>query len=260
MKRKITLPVVLKVMSIAFLGVLLSCTGRVKSTAEQTESIQEAAESQQPGPWIALFDGETFNGWKRYNADEIGPLWSIEDGAIKCGGEGHGEGSPEFGGSLITLDTFGNFELELEWKISEGGNSGIMYHVVEKPECSNAYMTGPEYQVMDDPPGPVDPADANKRAGSNYDMYAAPATKKLNPVGEWNTAKIIYKDGKVEQWLNGEKVVEFDENSADFREKFSKSKWASGDYPYWNTYKEGSIGLQDHGAPVWYRNIRIRRL
>ena len=260
MKSKITVPVIFKVMSIAVLGVLFSCTGRVKDTAEQTESIQEAAEGQQPGPWISLFDGETFNGWKRYNADEIGPLWTIEDGAIKCGGEGHGEGSPEFGGSLITLDTFGNFELELEWKISKGGNSGIMYHVVEMPELSNAYMTGPEYQVMDDSSSPDSAQFLNKKAGSNYDMYAAPVTKKLNPVGEWNTARIIYKDGRVEQWLNGEKVVEFDENSADFVEKFNNSKWSSGDYPYWNTYKEGSIGLQDHGAPVWYRNIRIRRL
>ena len=91
-------------------------------------------------------------------------------------------------------------------------------------------------------------------------MYAADSTKKLNPAMEWNTAKIVYYDGKVEHWLNGQKVVEFDENSADFQERFNKSKWSSGDYPYWNTYKEGSIGLQDHDAKVWYRNIRIREL
>jgi hypothetical protein len=150
--------------------------------------------------------------------------------------------------------------MELEWKISEGGNSGIMYHVVEKPEYSHAYVTGPEYQVMDDPPAADDVSDDNKRAGSSYDMYAAPRTKKLNPLGEWNTAKIVYMDGKVEHWLNGEKVVEFDENSEDFKLRFNQSKWSSGEYPYWNTYKEGSIGLQDHGAAVWYRNIRIRNL
>jgi hypothetical protein len=132
--------------------------------------------------------------------------------------------------------------------------------VVEKPEYSHAYVTGPEFQVMDDPPGPVPEEQANKRAGSSYDMYAAPADKILHPVGEWNTARIVYQEGKVEHWLNGEKVVEFDENSDDFREKFNISKWASGEYPYWNTYKEGSIALQDHGARVWYRNIRIRRL
>ena len=250
MKRKNATADLLKSMTVVMLGVLLSFTGIETAIAQQTQS----------GRWIILFDGETLDGWKRYNADEIGPLWKVEDGAIMCDGTGHGEGSPESGGSLITLQTFGNFELELEWRISEGGNSGIMYHVVEKPEYSHAYVTGPEYQVMDDPPGPVSEEDANKRAGSSYDMYAASPTKKLNPVLEWNTARIVYNDGKVEHWLNGDKVVEFDENSADFKEKFNKSKWASGDYPDWNTYKEGSIALQDHGARVWYRNIRIKRL
>jgi len=260
MKRKITMAVVLKYMSILVLGVLLSCTGREKSTTEEKGAEIEADNVEQTVEWISLFDGETLNGWKRYNADEIGPLWTVDDGAIKCDGKGHGEGSPEFGGSLITLKTFGNFELELEWRISEGGNSGILYHVVEKPEYSHAYVTGPEFQVRDDPAKTDELSSSNKLAGSSYDMYAAPATKKLNPIMEWNTAKIVYKDGKVEHWLNGEKVVEFDESSVEYKERFGLSKWSSGDYPYWNTYKEGSIALQDHGAAVWYRNIRIRSL
>lgn len=234
---------------IIVLGIFLSCTGK-----KQEADIVQASE------WISLFDGETLNGWKRYHGDEIGPLWTMEDGAIKCDGQGHGEGSGEFGGSLITLEAFGNFELELEWRISEGGNSGILYHVVEKPEYSHAYVTGPEYQVRDDGTADGTPASDNKMAGSSYDMYAAPATKKLNPVGEWNTAKIVYKDGKVEHWLNGAKVVEFDESSEDYKAKFEQSKWSTGEYPHWNSYKEGSIGLQDHGAAVWYRNIRIKKL
>lgn len=260
MKRKNKMLPVLGILGILSLGALVSCTNRVKAATGQEESDKEAPAVQESGEWISLFDGETLDGWKRYNADEIGPLWTVEDGAIRCGGEGQGEGSPEFGGSLITLESFGNFELALEWRISEGGNSGIMYHVVEKPEYSHAYVTGPEYQVMDDPDEITDESRWNKLAGSSYDMYAAPPTKKLNPVMEWNTARIIYRDGKVEHWLNGEKVVEFDENSDDFKEKFEQSKWSSGDYPYWNSYKEGSIGLQDHGHHVWYRNIRIKRL
>ena len=103
MKRKITMSVVLKCMSIIILGVLVSCTGREKST-NSADAVK----------WISLFDGETLDGWKRYHADEVGPLWTVEDGAIKCDGKGHGEGSPEFGGSLITLQTFGNFDLELK--------------------------------------------------------------------------------------------------------------------------------------------------
>ena len=260
MKRKITLPIVLKFMSIIILGVLLSCTGREKSTTEEKGTEIEGDAVEQSVEWVSIFDGETLDGWKRYGADEIGPLWTIEDGAIKCDGKGHGEGSPESGGSLITLQTFSNFELELEWRISEGGNSGILYHVVEKPEYSHAYVTGPEFQVCDDPEDKSDESRLNKSAGSSYDMYAAPSTKKLNPIMEWNSAKIVYKDGKVEHWLNGEKVVEFDESSEDFKLKFNQSKWSSGEYPSWNTYKEGSIALQDHGAAVWYRNIRIRSL
>lgn len=244
---------------ILVLGVFLSCTGKKNPVSEQ-EGIKPEAEISQAPEWISLFDGETLEGWKRYHADEIGPLWSVEDGAIKCDGEGHGEGSPEFGGSLITLETFGNFELELQWKISEGGNSGILYHVVEKPEYSHAYVTGPEFQVRDDGQPDGTPESLKNLAGSNYDMYDAPPTKKLNPVGEWNTAKIVYKDGMVEHWLNGEKIVEFDENSEDFKQRFEKSKWSGEEYPDWNIYKEGSIALQDHGAAVWYRNIRIKKL
>jgi len=253
MKRKTTLPIVLKFTSIIILGVLVSCTGRDKST-DKADAVEQSVE------WVSIFDGETLDGWKRYGADEIGPLWTIEDGAIKCDGKGHGEGSPEFGGSLITLQSFGNFEIELEWRISEGGNSGILYHVVEKPEYSHAYVTGPEFQVCDDPEDKSDESRLNKLAGSSYDMYAAPSTKKLNPIMEWNSTRIVYMDGKVEHWLNGEKVVEFDESSEDFILKFNQSKWSSGEYPSWNTYKEGSIALQDHGAAVWYRNIRIRSL
>jgi hypothetical protein len=189
---------------------------------------------------------------------EIGPLWTVEDGTIKCDGTGLGEGSGDMGGSLVTIDKFGNFELSLEWKISEGGNSGIMYHVVEMPEYGHAYETGPEYQVLDDTGwagGEITPA---QLAGSNYDMFEAPEGKKLNPALQWNTSKIRYEDGKVTHWLNDEITVEFDEASDDYKERYQNSKWM--DYPGWNKFKEGGIALQDHGAPVWYRNIRIKRL
>ncbi len=103
--------------AIIVLGIFLSCTGNKNPTSEQ-ESTKPEAEISQATEWTTLFDGETLKGWKRYHADEIGPLWSVEDGALKCDGQGHGEGSPEFGGSLITLESFGNFGLELEWKTS----------------------------------------------------------------------------------------------------------------------------------------------
>jgi len=260
MKHRSALRHILIFAGIIFLGLLMACSGRKNSAAENDLAGPEEDLGQQSGEWISLFDGETLTGWKRYNADEIGPLWSVEDGAIKCDGKGHGEGSPEFGGSLISIETFGNFELEIEWKISEGGNSGIIYHAVEKPEYSHAYVTGPEYQVFDDPPPSGDGSSGRNTTGSSYDMYHAPAAKKLNPPMEWNASRIIYEDGKVEHWLNGEKIVEFDESSDDFKERYNKSKWSSEQFPDWNAYKEGSFVLQDHGATVWYRNIRIRNL
>jgi len=241
------------------LTVLASCGAENKAEAqEESYEAEVVAEPEETVEWISLFNGENLDGWKRYNADEIGPLWTVEDGSIKCDGTGLGEGSGENGGSLITTSTYGNFELEIEWKISSGGNSGIMYHVVEKPEYGHAYETGPEYQVLDDTGWLGEELSMAQMAGSNYDMYAAPETKTLHPALEWNTTMIHYENGIVTHWLNGEMTVEFDQGSDDYKERYENSKWV--DYPGWNLYGEGAIGLQDHGAPVWYRNIRIREI
>lgn len=259
--KRILLPAAL--LAILSAACLSSCQ---KSGSQETTSVDTTAAAPAPNTltdaekaagWELLFDGSTLSGWKRYGADSIGPLWSVKDGMIVCDGTGLGEGSGAHGGSLMTLKQYGNFELSVDWKISPGGNSGIIYHVVEKPEYKHDYETGPEMQVMDDAGWKGDLKDAQK-AGSNYDMYAAPATKKVMPVGEWNNAKIIYNNGHVEHWLNGEKVVEFQEGDADYQERYKKSKWV--DFPGWNKYKSGSISLQDHGAPVYYRNIKIKAL
>jgi hypothetical protein len=248
---------------IVLLGVLVLASCQKPQTKDESGSTASATpntltEEEKAQGWQLLFDGSTLDGWKRYGADTIGPLWSVKDGAIVCDGQGLGEGSGAHGGSLMTTKQFGNFELLVDWKISPGGNSGILYHVVESPEYKNDYETGPEYQVLDDSGWKGDSLSDAQKAGSNYDMFAAGSNKKLNPVGEWNTAKIVYNNGKVEHWLNGEKVVDFDENSPEFNELYKKSKWV--EYPGWNKSKTGAISLQDHGAPVYYRNIKIREL
>ena len=239
-------------------AVALSCNKPAPSQEITAPLPNSLTEEEKAAGWQLLFDGETFNGWKRYGADSIGPLWTVKEGVIVCSGEGLGEGIAGINGSLMTTQQFGNFELSVEWKITPGGNSGIIYHVVEKPEYSADYATGPEYQVMDDLGWKGDPLTEEQKVGSNYDMYAAPATKKVMPVGEWNEARIIYNNGHVEHWLNGGKTAEFEEGSADFQERYKKSKWTG--FPGWNTFKTGAISLQDHGANVYFRNIKIKAL
>lgn len=227
------------------------------TAADTTERFNTLMAEEKDNGWELLFDGSTLNGWKRYNHDSIGPLWTVDNGTIKCDGSGLTEGTAENGGSLITIKQYGDFDLTFEWKISAGGNSGVLYHVVEKPEYKHEYETGPEFKLMDEA-GWKDPLKPAQKAGSNYDMYAAPDTKKLNAVGEWNTARVVYNKGHVEHWLNGEKVVEFYESDPDFKQRYKKSKWT--EYPGWNKSKTGSIGLQDHGAPVYFRNLKIKEL
>jgi hypothetical protein len=231
-------------------------TQEASTTTEVT--INALTEEEKAAGWELLFDGSTLNGWKRYNHDTIGPLWTVKDGVIICDGTGFGEGSGDVGGSLMTTKTFGNFELVVEWKITPGGNSGILYHVVESPEYGHDYETGPEYQVMDDSGWTGGALTPQQKVGSNYDMFEAPDTKKVMPVGEWNTSRIVYNNGHVEHYLNGEKTVEFDENSEEYNKRYQESKWV--DYPGWNKSKVGAISLQDHGAPVYYRSIKIRSL
>jgi hypothetical protein len=243
--------------------VIVSCTGQKESatadaeTGQATDMLNSLTPEQTAEGWRLLFNGDDLDGWKRFNSDTIGPLWSVRDGTILCDGEGLGEGSGAMGGSLITTEEFKNFDLVLEYKLSPGGNSGVLYHVVEDPKYKYDYETGPEFQLLDDGGWQGELRDEQK-AGSNYDMFAASADKKVNAAGEWNTARIVYYDGHVEHWLNGEKVLEFEEGSDDFKSRFENSKWK--DHPDWNKAKSGAISLQDHGAPVYFRNIRIKEL
>lgn len=243
--------------SILLTGFLFTgCRSGDNSEAASDAATAPPPEAAAPSEWISLFDGASLAGWKRFNADEIGSMWKVEDGTIACYSEGGGEASGD-GGALITEEQFDNFEFSLEWKISPGGNSGIMYHIVEGDKYRYAYETGPEYQLLDDA-GWAGKVKDNQIAGANYDMYDAPASKTLHPPGEWNTSRIIYDRGHVEHWLNGEKVLEFEEGSEDWQNRLEASKWK--EYPDWCKAKTGAIGLQDHGSPIWFRNIKVRKL
>ena len=245
-------------------GWLQSCSKPSAETADTTPPadtvppINKLTQQEQEAGWELLFNGRDLDGWKRYGHDTIGPLWSVRDSAIVVDGTGLGEGSGKFGGSLMTVKEYGNFDLTVDWKITApGGNSGILYHVVEKPEYKTDYATGPEAQVIDDAGWKGD-LTAQQKVGSNYDMFPADSSKKVNPVGEWNTTRVIYQNGHVEHWLNGQKVVQFEEGSAAYEAAYKKSKWVG--YPGWNKSKIGHLSLQDHGAPVYFRNVKVRAL
>jgi hypothetical protein len=246
--------ITLAIMSMA----IVSCTSQKETANAEGENLPNSLTAEQTSEgWQLLFDGESLTGWKRFNHDTIGPLWSVQDGTILCDGEGLGEGSGDMGGSLVTTQIFGNFDLILDYKLSQGGNSGILYHVVEDRKYKYDYETGPEFQLLDDS-GWKGELREEQKAGGNYDMYAAASSKKVKPAGEWNTARIVYYNGHVEHYLNGDKVVEFEENSDDFKSRYNNSKWK--EHPDWNKTKSGAISLQDHGAPVYFKNIRIKEL
>ena len=203
--------------------------------------------------WELLFDGETLKGWRDYNGTELTTPWVVENGTLAA----LGEGSDEFG-YIVTDKLYENFELVFDWKIAKGGNSGLLYHVVERPRFDVPYATGPEYQLLDNI-GFSEQLEDWQLAGADYAMYVAdPAKTKLKPVGQWNNSKIVFDNGHVEHWLNGEKIVEFEAWSDDWFVRKNSGKW--DDYPEYGLARKGVFALQDHGYRAWFRTMKIREL
>ena len=197
------------------------------------------------GEWRALFDGRSLVAWRGYRRDRVPAGWQVVDGALTRVGQA---------GDLITREVFGDFELELEWMVAEGGNSGIMYRVTE--EAAETYQTGPEMQVLDDARHP-DGGSRLTSAGSVYGLYPAPAGV-VKPAGEWNAVRIVVHGSQVEHWLNGVEVAAYQLGSTDWKARVAASKFRN--WPGYGRAAAGHIALQDHGDRVAYRNIRIRTL
>jgi hypothetical protein len=193
--------------------------------------------------WRLLFDGKTTAGWRGFKTPAPDPGWRVEDGALMP--------DPKTSKDIMTVETFGDFELAFAWKIAPKGNSGVMYHVVEQGQ--ETYQSGPEYQILDNSRGepPLE------RAGSLFGLYA-PTRDATRPVGEFNAARIVVRHGHVEHWLNGVKVVEYDLGSDDFKARVAASKFRA--WPQFAASPTGHIALQNHGDAVAFRDIRIRPL
>lgn len=223
--------------------------------------------------YYILFDGTSMKGWRGYCKDYIPSKWNIKDGALHFNGRGEGEG-----GDIIFTHQFKNFIYELEWKISEGGNSGIFYLAKEsatigqdgKIQYQPIYVSCPECQVLDNERHPDAKLGATlgiRQSTSLYDMIVA-KPQNANPAGEWNKIKIIVKNGNVTHYQNGVKVLSYKLWGKEWIDLLQTSKFSEKNWPIafellkncGGEGQKGYFGFQDHGDEVWFRNIRVKVL
>jgi Domain of Unknown Function (DUF1080) len=210
-------------------------------------SSNKLSKTEEKAGWKLLFDGKTLNGWHNYNAKGI-KGWEVKDGQMIALSQGSND--------IVSDEEYENFELTLEWKVSPGGNSGIFFNVVESPKYEAVYVTGPEYQLIDDVGFPEKLEDWQK-SGANYAMHP-PKVAAYKPVGEFNFTRLVVNKGRVEHWLNGQKTAEYQLWTPEWETLAKTGKWK--DFPAYGRAKRGRIGLQDHGKVTWFKNIKIRPL
>ncbi|KEO75649.1 glycosyl hydrolase [Anditalea andensis] len=234
---------------LSMITVALLATG-CDPAGSHSSAEEDVASREQDAAWIDLFDGHSTKGWSRYNKDEVGEAWKVHEGVLYL------DPTSGKGGDLVTDDIFSDFHLQLEWKISKNGNSGVMFYVQESEKYNAPYATGPEMQIIDND-GHPDARIVKHRSGDLYDLIAS-SEEVSHPVGEWNKSEIISKDGKLDFYLNGVNTVSTTMWDDQWDELVAASKFKN--WPGFAKYKEGKIALQDHGDAVWFRNIRIKKL
>lgn len=235
-------------MSSAFL-LLITMVVFVTCKKGNQNEIKPLSDKEIGDGWELLFDGNSLDNWKTFNG---GPVtgWKI------VGNEMHNSGTgSDHGGDIITKKQYENFELYLEWKVTPQSNSGIFFHVQEGLTDA-IYETGPEYQLIDDKGWP-EKLEPWQLSGANYAMHP-PKNARVKPIDEWNTTRILVKKQRVEHWLNGKKVVEYDLWSEEWKALKAAGKWAN--MPHYGDAKSGHIGLQDHGGLTMFRNLKIREI
>ncbi len=232
----------------ALLGSWLSRPSRIANAAETGASAHNTlTQAEREAGWRLLFDGKTLAGWRGYKAQAVPASWKIVDGSV-VSKPAEGEAL----GHLITNEQFADFELRFDWKMVAGGNSGVMYRVTETQE--NPWDSGPEYQVLDNTNHP-DGHNPLASASACYAVYP-PAKDVTKPLGEWNQSRIVAQGPRVEHWLNGEKVLEYEVASPNWTSYVKTSRyWAT---PEWGRAVKGHFCLQDYGIALEYRNIKVR--
>lgn len=219
-----------------------------------TGACSNAPESSSPDGWVDLFDGKTLDGWRGYNGVDIENIWVVEDGTLHL--VGREKGSPHV--NVITENRYDDFDLRFAWKVEEGTNSGVMFHVGEGPK--HPYLTGPEYQVLDNlgfrtgKGLPVTPAEWT----AGHYAIEKPLADVTKPIGLWNESRIVVQGNQVEYFLNGTKTAEYEMHSEKWNAQIEASKFKK--WEDFATLGEGHIGLQDHGHRVWFRDLKIKEL
>jgi len=232
------------VTAITFLGItLMAQTPNTLTKKEKKEG------------WKLLFDGKTTRGWHTYLRDTVGSKWQVKDDAIIFD-----PSRPESGGGdIVTNEAYENFELNLEWKISKGGNSGIIFDIQEDPKYGATYLTGPEMQVLDN----IDASDNKKQnhlAGCLYDMSGDTSVSKPRAVGEWNQVRLIQNKGHLTFWLNGIQTYDGQIGSEEWNKMVANSKFRNKMFSDFAKVAKGKIALQQHPGSSGWRNIKIRPL
>jgi alpha-3'-ketoglucosidase len=226
-------------------GTVLLLAAPRQAAAQDGQAPNTLTAAEKAAGWRLLFDGKSTAGWRAYGADTMPAGWQAVDGSLA---------RVSRAADIITKDQFGDFELTLDWKLEARGNSGLFYRAVEGLEW--IYMGAPEYQLLDDA-GHNDGKSPLTSAGSLYGLYPVPRGV-VKPAGEWNSARVVAHGTHVEHWLNGQKVVEYEQGSPDWAKRVAGSKFAN--WPQYGKAMRGYIGLQEHGGRGEFRNIKIRTL
>jgi hypothetical protein len=249
------LPAILSALApAAALGAMLAATpaGVPQALHAQGAAPNTLTPAETKAGWTLLFNGTSLDGWRGYKKpDASDSRWLVENGTLTLPA---GSGQDTRGArDIVTTGTYEQFELTADWRISQGGNSGIKYFILEDMDSA----IGHEYQVIDDERHPDAKIGPHRQTGAFYDVLPA-ANRPLKPAGEWNTSRIVVRGQTVEHWLNGTKILSYTLDSPELRAAIAKSKFK--DVARFGKRQNGHILLQDHGDQVWYRNVKIRNL